>query len=268
MKTNRLYLGDCLSIIDKEIPAGVIPLIYADPPYNLSGKKLELVNNSTGGAFYKMNEDWDTWDEAEYVRFTNSWIKKCHASLKPNGSMYVSCTFHNIAEVINAGKNAGFKLNNIITWYKTNAMPSLTRRTFTHATEHVCWFVKGPDWIFNYESVKEFNPNKTLSGENKQARDFMDFFEQPVVQGKERLKGENGRALHPTQKPEKLLELIITASSNPGDIVLDPFFGAGTTGAAAVKLKREWIGIEKNTKYYEAALKRLESLELCECLPL
>jgi site-specific DNA-methyltransferase (adenine-specific)/modification methylase len=138
-------------------------------------------------------------------------------------------------------------------------MPNITKRTYTHSTEFVCWFVKGKNWIFNYDEVKKFNPNKTKSGEDKQMRDFLDFIELPIVQGKERLRGENGRALHPTQKPERLLELIIKASSNEKDIVLDPFFGTGTTGFVAKKLKRNWIGIENNTDYIKIAEERLNS---------
>jgi site-specific DNA-methyltransferase (adenine-specific)/modification methylase len=136
-------------------------------------------------------------------------------------------------------------------------MPNITKRTYTHSTEFVCWFVKGKNWIFNYDEVKKFNPHKTKEGENKQMRDFLDFVKLPIVQGKERLRGENGRALHPTQKPEKLLELIIKASSNENDIVLDPFFGTGTTGVVAQRLNRNWIGIENNADYIKMAKKRL-----------
>jgi len=158
-------------------------------------------------------------------------------------------------------KRIGFKLNNILTWYKTNAMPNITKRTYTHSTEFVCWFVKGKNWVFNYEIVKDFNPNKTKSGDKKQMRDFLDFIETPIVQGKERLRYENGRALHPTQKPEKLLELIIKASSVENDIVLDPFFGTGTTGYVATKFNRNWIGIENNLIYINEANKRIISLK-------
>ena len=117
--------------------------------------------------------------------------------------------------------------------------------------------MKGKKWIFNYDDVKKFNPNKTKSGDDKQMRDFLDFIELPIVQGKERLRGENGRALHPTQKPEKLLELIILASSNEGDLVLDPFFGTGTTGFVAERMNRTWIGIEMNPDYVNLAQKRI-----------
>lgn len=258
MKINYIYVGDCIKIMEKEIDKGSIPLIYADPPYNLSGKSLNLINNKTGGAFYKMNEDWDTWSHEEYVSFTEKWIARCWDALAPNGSLYISCTQHNIAESIVIAKKIGFKLNNIITWYKINAMPNITKRTFTHSTEYVCWFVKGKGWKFNYKALKELNPHKTKEGNSKQLRDFFDFIRLPIVQGKERLQNGDGRALHPTQKPEKLMEIIIAASSDEGDIVLDPFFGTGTTGIVAKKLKRKWIGIEQNQKYVEAAQKRLK----------
>lgn len=257
MQINTIYKGDCVEILNKEIKINSIPLIFADPPYNLSGKSLNLKNNNTGGAFYKVNEDWDTFEYVDYVKFTNKWISASHNVLKDNGSLYVSCTQHNIGEILIEAKKTGLELKNILTWYKTNAMPNITKRTFTHSTEFVCWFVKGKNWIFNYEDVKKFNPNKTKEGKDKQMRDFLDFIKLPIVQGKERLRGENGRALHPTQKPEKLLELIILASSNKNDIVLDPFFGTGTTGFVAQKLDRNWVGIESNPKYIEMAKERL-----------
>ncbi|GIV29291.1 MAG: hypothetical protein KatS3mg028_0357 [Bacteroidia bacterium] len=257
MEINKIYEGDCISIMKNEIEKDSIHLIFADPPYNLSGKELNLENNTTGGAYYKVNEEWDTFDYKDYLDFTEKWISACKQILLPNGSLYVSCTQHNIAEIIFIAKKIGLKLNNIITWYKTNAMPNITKRTFTHSTEFVCWFVKGKNWVFNYETVKQFNPNKTKNGTDKQMRDFLDFIEMPIVQGKERIKGENGRAIHPTQKPEKLLELIILASSNENDIVLDPFFGTGTTGYVAQKLNRRWIGIEKNPEYVRISKKRI-----------
>jgi len=257
MKINHIYLGDCLEIIGSEVESNSIELIYADPPYNLSGKSLALVNNKTGGPFYKMNEDWDTWKYEDYLIFTERWIGKSWSVLKPSGSLYVSCTYHNVAEIIITAKKIGFKLNNIITWYKTNAMPNITKRTFTHSTEYVCWFVKGNNWKFNYQKLKEINPHRTIEGKAKQIRDFIDFIEFPIVQGRERVKGQNGRAVHPTQKPEKLLELVIIASSDENDIILDPFFGTGTTGIVASKLNRRWIGIEVNKKYSEVAKRRI-----------
>jgi len=249
--------GNCIDILNKNIPENTINLIFADPPYNLSGKNLNLINNKTGGAYYKMNEDWDRFTYEEYISFTNGWLKSCYRVLPVNGSLYISCTQHNIGEILIAAKSIGYKLNNILTWYKVNAMPNITKRTYTHSTEFVLWFVKGKNWIFNYNDVKKFNPHKTKEGNNKQMRDFLDFIEIPIVQGKERIKNGNGRAVHPTQKPEKLLELIILASSNINDIVLDPFFGTGTTGKVAEELNRKWIGIEINEHYILAARERL-----------
>jgi len=262
MKINHIYLGDCIKIMEEEIPKDSIDLVYADPPYNLSGKALTLINNKTGGPFYKMNEDWDTWKYEDYLVFTEKWIGKVWNVLERTGSLYVSCTYHNIAEIIFIAKKIGFKLNNIITWYKTNAMPNITKRTFTHSTEYVCWFIKGNNWKFNYERIKDFNPHKTKDGKPKQLRDFVDFIEMPIVQGKERIKGQNGRAIHPTQKPEKLIELIILASSDEGDLILDPFFGTGTTGVVATRLKRKWIGIEINEKYFKIAYERIFGKEV------
>jgi site-specific DNA-methyltransferase (adenine-specific)/modification methylase len=255
---NRILEGNCIQILKEKIQEESVHLVFADPPYNLSGKPLDLANNTTGGAYYKMNEEWDTFNHDDYITFTADWLKACHRILLPNGSLYVSCTQHNIGEILTEGKKAGFKLNNILTWYKTNAMPNITKRTFTHSTEFVCWFVKGKNWIFNYDEIKKFNPHKTKEGNNKQMRDFFDFIEIPIVQGKERIKGNDGRAVHPTQKPEKLLELIIRASSNQGDVVLDPFFGTGTTGKVAEQLNRKWIGVEKNGQYILVAKERLK----------
>ena len=259
MKKNKIYKGDCIEIINKYIDENSVHLIFADPPYNLSGSSLNLKNNKTGGAFYKVNETWDTFNYEDYVKFTSDWLVASHKILKDNGSIYISCTQHNIGEILIEAKKLGFKLNNILTWYKVNAMPNITKRTYTHSTEFVCWFVKGKNWVFNYDQVKTFNPNKTKEGKDKQMRDFLDFIELPIVQGRERVRGKSGRALHPTQKPEKLLELIVKASSNENDIVLDPFFGTGTTGFIAKKLKRNWIGIENNSDYLKIAEERLTS---------
>lgn len=240
-----------------ELKESTIDLIYADPPYNLSGKALTLVNNKTGGPFYKMNEKWDTWSYEDYLEFTDEWISEAWKLLKRSGSLYISCAYHNIAEVMFSAKKAGFVTKNILTWYKTNAMPNLTRRTFTHSTEYVCWLVKGNNWKFNYVALKEINPQRTKEGKPRQVRDFLDFVEMPIVQGRLRLKDRNGRASHPTQKPEKLIELILTASSNVGDLVLDPFFGSGTTGIVASRLGRKWIGIEIDRKYVRVASERI-----------
>ena len=183
--------------IDKES----IDLIFADPPYNLSGNGLKWENNKTGGDWYMVNEEWDKMTAPEYLSFTRKWVGASYQVLRNGGSLYVSCTYHNIAEVMITLKQLDFRINNVITWQKTNAMPNMTRRVYTHSTEFVIWAVKGKKWIFNYDALKKLNPERQKDGSLKQMRDFWSL---PLVQGKERLKGKDGRAMHPTQKPEEM----------------------------------------------------------------
>ncbi len=255
MKKNHIYLGDCVKILNEQIDEKSIDLIFADPPYNLSGNGLKWEGNQTGGDWYMVNEAWDKMTEPEYLKFSREWIGGGHRTLKDNGSIYISCTYHNIAELMIVLKQFGFQTKNIITWQKTNAMPNMTRRVFTHSTEFVIWAVKGKKWVFNYEEVRIANPDRQKDGELKQMRDVWML---PLVQGKERIHGQDGRAVHPTQKPEEILRRIIIASSNKGDLVLDPFLGSGTTAVVAKKLGRNFIGIEKEPKYIEVANKRIE----------
>ena len=255
MKTNAIYTGDCIKILSEKIDEKSVELIFADPPYNLSGNGLKWEGNKTGGDWYMVNEKWDKMTAPEYMQFTRKWIRGCHKVLKDNGSIYISCTYHNLAEVMIVLKQLGFKINNVIVWQKTNAMPNMTKRVFTHSTEFVVWAVKGKKWIFNYEELKKINPEKQKDGSVKQMRDVWLF---PLVQGKERLRGKDGRALHPTQKPEEMLKRIILASSNKNDTVLDPFLGSGTTAVVAKRLVRKWIGIEKEKKYIKMAEERLK----------
>lgn len=256
METNKIYTGDCIEILNEKIEPKSVDLIFADPPYNLSGNGLKWEGNKTGGDWYMVNEAWDKMSAPDYMQFTRKWIGGCYRDLKDNGSIYISCTYHNIAEIMIVLKQLDFKINNVITWQKTNAMPNMTRRIFTHSTEFVVWGVKGKKWIFNYEELKKINPNRQKDGSLKQMRDVWSL---PLVQGKERLRASDRRALHPTQKPEEMLKRIIKASSNKGDLILDPFLGSGTTAAVAKKLGRKWIGIEKNQRYIEAAQKRINS---------
>lgn len=239
----------------KEIEKNSIDLIFADPPYNLSGKGMEWKGNKTGGDWFKVNEAWDTMSAPEYMKFTRHWIGASYQTLKEGGSIYIACSYHNIAEVMIVLKQLNFKINNVITWQKINAMPNMTRRVFTHSTEFVVWAVKGKKWIFNYNELKKINPEKQKDGSLKQMRDV---WQLPLVQGKERIRGKNNRAIHPTQKPEEMLKRIIIASSNKGDVVLDPFLGSGTTTFVAKKLGRSWIGIEKDTKYFKVAENRMK----------
>jgi len=255
MKTNIIYNGDCIDVLNRKVDKNSIDLIFADPPYNLSGNGLKWKGNKTGGDWHMVNEKWDKMTAPEYLRFTRKWLRACDRVLKEKGSIYVACSYHNIAEVMIVLKQLDFKINNVITWHKTNAMPNMTKRVFTHSTEFVVWAVKGSGWTFNYEKIKEINPDKQKDGSPKQMRDFWGM---PLVQGNERLRGEDGRALHPTQKPEEMLKRIIFASSNRGDIVLDLFLGSGTTSYIAKKYDRKWIGIEKNEEYAKIATQRMQ----------
>jgi len=259
MKLNTIYQGDCIKVLNEKIEDKSVDLIFADPPYNLSGNGLKWRGNKTGGDWYMVNEEWDKMTAPEYVQFTKKWIGACHKVLKDNGSIYISCAYHNLAKVMAVLKKLGFKINNVIVWQKTNAMPNMTKRVFTHSTEFVVWAVKGKKWVFNYEELKKINPERQKDGSLKQMRDV---WAMPLVQGKERLHGKDGRALHPTQKPEEMLKRIIIASSNKGNTVLDPFLGSGTTAVVAKKLGRNWIGIEKSEKYVEIAKQRINAKKL------
>jgi site-specific DNA-methyltransferase (adenine-specific)/modification methylase len=258
MKKDIIYQGDCIKILHDKIDEKSVDLVFADPPYNLSGNGLKWEGNKTGGDWYMVNEEWDKMSAPEYLQFTRKWIGGCHRALKDSGSIYIACSYHNISEVMIVLKQLDFKINNVITWYKTNAMPNMTRRVFTHSTEFIVWATKGKKWTFNYNELKEINPDKQLDGSLKQMRDLWSL---PLVQGKERIRGKDGRALHPTQKPEEMLKRIIIASSNVKDIVLDPFLGSGTTAFVAKKLKRHWIGIDSNKKYIEISKKRISDLK-------
>jgi len=263
MKLNAIYQGDCIKVLNEKIDEQSVDLIFADPPYNLSGNGLKWEGNKTGGDWYMVNEEWDKMTAPEYMQFTKKWIDACHKVLKDNGSIYISCTYHNLAEVMIVLKQLDFKINNVIVWQKINAMPNMTKRVFTHSIEFVVWAVKGKKWIFNYQELKKINPEKQKDSSPKQMRDAWSL---PLVQGKERLRGKDGRALHPTQKPEEMLKRIIIASSNKEDLVLDPFLGSGTTAVVAKRLGRDWIGIEKGRKYVDMAKKRIAQIKQLECM--
>ena len=258
MKINTIHSSDCIEALNKHVDLESIDLIFADPPYNLSGNGLKWRSNKTGGDWYMMDENWDKMAIPEYITFTRQWIGACNGVLKNNGSIYISCSYHNLGEVITVLKQLNMKINNIITWYKTNAMPNMTKRVFTHSTEFIVWATKGKGWTFRYEEIKEINTEKQKDGSSKQMRDMWAL---PLVQGRERIRGNDGRALHPTQKPEEMLRRIILASSSKNDIVLDPFLGTGTTIYIAQKYGRRWIGIEKEEKYIQIAKKRMGKLQ-------
>jgi site-specific DNA-methyltransferase (adenine-specific) len=244
---NKNHLGDCLDIM-KKIPKEKVNLILTDPPYNASKGGISLPKNKTGGAYYKIDEEWDKFkDDESYLDFTRKWIKSADKLLISGGSFMVCCSLHNIGDVIQSLKELNYKFLNIITWKKTNPMPNITKRMLTHSTEFIVWFSKGKGWTFNYNEMKKYNDGKQLK----------DVWEFPLCQGKERIKGEDGRAAHPTQKPLLLFDRLIEMSTNEGDIILDPFIGSGTTGISAKSLKRNFIGIEKNAKYLMLSNERI-----------
>lgn len=246
---NKIHEDDCIELMNK-MPKGKIHLIVTDPPYNASEGGVNLPNNKTGGPYYKVNEKWDKFGHySDYLDFTMQWVKEADRLLTPNGSIMVCGSLHNIGEVIIALKGLDYKFINLITWRKTNPMPSITKRTLTHSTEFIVWFAKEKCWTFNYKDMKKYNKGKQL-------RDVWEF---PICQGTERVKEKNGRASHPTQKPLELFKRLIEMTSKEGDIVLDPFIGSGTTAVASEELNRKWIGIEKNKRYCNIAKIRVKS---------
>ena len=251
---NKIFKLDCIEFMTKKLSPNSIDMIFADPPYNLSGKSLKLEGNTTGGDWYKVNEEWDTYVGDDYQQFCDDWIKAAKVVLKDNGGIYICASQHNLANVMISLEKFGFKINNVIVWQKSNPMPNMTRRVFTHSVEFVVWAVAGKGWIFNAEELKHINPDHQKDGSPRAMRDVWTF---PVVQGQERLRNEDGRALHPTQKPLELVKRAIITSTNKGGIVFDPFMGSGTTAVAAKLLKRNFVGTELNAKYISAAHKRI-----------
>lgn len=249
----KIRKSDCVNGMRK-LNESSVDLVFADPPYNLSRSRLENKRSLTGGAFFKVHESWDQFDNLEYQKFSNDWISESMRILKPSGSIFVCASQHNLGMVLLSLEKNGSALKNIIVWEKPNAMPNLTRRTFTHSVEFVVWAVKGKGWVFNYEDLRELNPDRQKDGSPKMLRDVWRF---PVVQGSERLRGPDGRALHPTQKPEALVSRCIIAASNRGDLVVDPFSGSGTTGVVCLENKRNFVGFETEEKYVNAARSRI-----------
>ena len=254
---NQIFNEDCLEFLAKAKACQLSPqLIFTDPPYNLSGKSLVNNNNKTGGAFHKVNEDWDFMPPAEYLSFTKKWMKGCYDIQPEGGVIYICGSHHNIGEMLVTAKEVGYKVQNLITWAKRNPMPSQTRRTFTHSSEFILIATKGAGWVFNYEDLKLINDEQAKDGTTRAMRDVWSIGQ---CQGKERIKGTNGRSAHPTQKPELIVERAITASCKPGDLVLDIFSGSGTTQSVAKKLGRNFSGCEKDIEYFKVATLRLQS---------
>ena len=246
---NVVINGDCIEAMNK-FPKNSIDLIFADPPYNLQlGGDLHRPNNKKVDA---VDDDWDKFNSfSHYDNFTLKWLKAAHRVLKKDGSIWVIGSYHNIFRVGYIMQNIGFWILNDIIWRKTNPMPNFKGRRFTNAHETLIWASKSNDskYKFNYAALKELN-------EGLQMRSDWLF---PVCNGKERLKNSEGIKAHPTQKPEALLHRVILSSSENNDLILDPFFGTGTTGVVAKKLGRQFVGIEKELEYYKISKSRIEN---------
>ncbi len=224
-------------------------MAFCDPPYNLQlSKNLYRPDKSR---VYGVNDEWDKFNSfKEYDTFTYSWLTEIKRILKPEASLWVIGSYHNIYRIGYLLQNIGYWILNDIIWRKTNPMPNFKGTRFTNAHETLIWAVteKKSKYTFNYQNMKKLNNNKQMRSDDWLIN---------ICNGKERLKDDDNKKLHNTQKPEELLFRIILSSTKPGDIVLDPFFGTGTTGAVCKKLGRKFIGIEKNSEYIKEAKKRI-----------
>lgn len=247
---NQIIKGDSAASMSN-LPAKSIDLIFADPPYNL-----QLQGDLHRPDSSKVNAVDDAWDRFEsyetYDAFTISWLTAAKRALKDDGAIWVIGSYHNIFRVGAILQDLGFWILNDVIWTKSNPMPNFRGTRFTNAHETMIWAAKSPKsrYTFHYEAMKAANDDTQMRSD----------WHMPICTGGERLKNDKGDKVHPTQKPESLLHRIISASSNPEDIILDPFFGSGTTGAVAKKLGRHFIGIEREEDYIKAAKARIDAI--------
>ena len=244
----RILPGDCIEAM-RSLPTASVDLVFADPPYNLQlGGDL---NRPDGSHVDAVTDAWDKFDSfAAYDAFTRDWLVEARRVLKPDGALWVIGSYHNIYRVGAILQDLGFWILNDIVWRKTNPMPNFRGTRFTNAHETLLWASMGEKakYHFNYRAMK------TLNDELQMRSDWV----MPICGGQERLRKDGAKA-HPTQKPEALLYRVLLATTEAGDVVLDPFFGTGTTGAVARRLGRNWIGCEREEGYREIALERIES---------
>jgi len=252
---NSIIKGDCVAALEG-LPEKSVDAIFADPPYNLQlNGDLHRPDQSKVDA---VDDEWDQFESfAAYDAFTRAWLLAARRVLKPDGTIWVIGSYHNIFRVGAAMQDLGFWILNDIVWRKTNPMPNFRGRRFQNAHETLIWASrddKAKGYTFNYESLKAAN-------DDVQMRSDWLF---PICTGAERLKDDNGDKVHPTQKPEALLARVILSSTRPGDVVLDPFFGTGTTGAVAKRLGRNFVGVEREQAYIDAASERIASVRPME----
>jgi modification methylase len=249
---NAILLGDCVSLM-QGLDAESVDLVFADPPYNLQlANKLSRPDQSVVDA---VDDDWDKFsDFAAYDGFTREWLTAARRVMKPTATIFVIGSYHNIFRVGAIMQDLGFWILNDIVWRKNNPMPNFRGRRFTNAHETMIWASRdsmAKNYTFNYEALKAGNEDCQMRS------DWL----LPICTGAERLKDASGRKTHPTQKPETLLARILLSASNAGDVVLDPFFGSGTTGAVAKRLRRDFIGLERDATYARAAAARIAAIE-------
>lgn len=248
---NSILEGDCLTEL-RRLPQASVDLVFADPPYNL-----QLAGDLTRPDQSKVDAVDDHWDKfasfGDYDTFTRAWLSECRRALKPHGALWVIGSYHNIFRVGSILQDLGFWILNDVVWRKTNPMPNFRGRRFTNAHETLIWAARDASskYTFHYEAMKIFNDDLQMRSD----------WTLPLCTGAERLKDGNGDKLHPTQKPEALLHRVLLSSTNRDDVVLDPFFGSGTTGAAAKRLGRIYIGIERERAYAAAARIRIDAVE-------
>ena len=246
---NKIIKGDSVEVL-KKLPDNSVDLIFADPPYNLQlNGELWRPNQTKVDA---VNDEWDKFTDFQvYDKFCEEWIKECRRVLKKDGSIWIIGSYHNIFRVGKIMQDVGLWVLNDILWIKTNPMPNFKGTRFNNAHETLIWASKNKDsrYTFHYKTMKAFNDDLQLRSD----------WYIPICNGGERLKDKEGNKVHSTQKPEALLYRIIISTSNPGDVILDPFMGSGTTGAIAKKLGRNFIGIEKEDKYIKVANERIEN---------
>jgi modification methylase len=250
--SSRILVGDCVAEMAK-LPAASVDLVFADPPYNLQLQgDLKRPDDSRVDA---VDDDWDKFSSfAAYDDFTRAWLLAARRLMKPAATLWVIGSYHNIFRVGTILQDLGFWILNDIVWRKSNPMPNFRGRRFTNAHETLIWAARDAanrNYTFNYEALKAGN-------DDIQMRSDWLF---PLCTGEERLKGGDGKKLHPTQKPEALLARVILAASRPDDLVLDPFSGTGTTGAVAHRLRRRFVGIERAAEYVTAAQRRIAGIE-------
>jgi modification methylase len=250
--SHSIVNGDCVAAMTR-MPATSVDLIFADPPYNLQLQgDLKRPDDSKVDA---VDDDWDKFSSfAAYDDFTRAWLMAARRVMKPSATLWVIGSYHNIFRVGTILQDLGFWMLNDVVWRKTNPMPNFRGRRFTNAHETMIWAARdagAKGYTFNYEALKAGN-------EDVQVRSDWTI---PLCTGEERLKGGDGKKLHPTQKPEALLARVILSASRPGDLVLDPFSGTGTTGAIAKRLGRQFIGIERDPAYAAAAEARISRAE-------